>query len=476
MNVTFEKKDALNGVISVHINTEDYLPTYEKKLKDYSKKANIPGFRAGHAPKSMIEKMVGNSLLLEEINGLASKGLFDYIDENKLNILGQPVLTEDTKIDELSRTASYTFSFDLGLAPEIDLNISAADTYSKYSVTITDKMLDEEMDRMVKRMGQLTDADAVAENDMIYVGLTELTDEGSVLEGGVNADSVPIAINTIKDEALKNQFISLEKGAELTVNIFTLFNNDEAEMSHALSVQKPGVIDLSPNFKLIIKEIKRTTNSELNQEFFDKIYGKDVVTTETEFRAKIADELKAYFDQQAQHLLEHELFDSLVAKHDIHLPDAFLKRWLIDRHKDKFNTENVDLAYIPEAKYLKNHILEEKILVSNGIKIDEDEILAAAIAHTKNMFGAYGNQGISDELLLSIVEPQLKKEDFRSRMINVAARSKVNEYLMQTITIVPNEVSAEEFFAIMETHNHKHHDHEHAHEEHDHEHEEIATA
>ena len=480
MNVTFEKKDALNGVISVNISTEDYLPTYEKKLKDYSKKANIPGFRAGHAPKSMIEKMVGNSLLLEEINGLASKGLFDYIEENKLNILGQPILTEDTKIDELSRTASYTFSFDLGLAPEIALNISAADKYSKYSVAITDKMLDEEVERMVKRLGQLTDVDSVAENDMIYVSLTELSEEGAPLEGGVNADSVPLAINTIKDEALKNQFISLEKGAELTVNIFALFNNDEAEMSHALSVQKPGIIDLSPNFKLTIKEIKRTTNSELNQEFFDKVYGKDAVTTETEFRAKIAEELKAYFDQQAQHLLEHELFDSLVAKHDIHLPDAFLKRWLIDRHKDKFNTENVDLAYVPEAKYLKNHILEEKILLSNGIKIDEDEILAAAMAHTKNMFGAYGNQGISDELLLSIVEPQLKKEEFRSRMINVAARSKVNEYLMQTITIIPNEVSAEEFINIMETHNHKHHDHEHEHEEHDyeghdHEHEEVAS-
>ncbi len=476
MNVTFEKKDALNGTISVNITTEDYLPAYGKKLKDYSKKANIPGFRAGNAPKSMIEKMVGNSLLLEEINGLASKGLHDYVEENKLNLLGQPILSEDTKIDTLSKEANYTFSFDIGLAPEIDLNISAADRYAKYSVIVTDKMVDEEVQRMVKQFGQLSDVDSVGENDMIYVALTELTEDGAELEGGVHADSVPLAINTIKNEEVRNKLIGLEKGAELNINIFALFNNDESEMSHALSIQKQGVIDLSPDFKLNLKEIKRTTESDLNQEFFDKIYGKDVVTSETELREKISQELSAYFDQQAQHLLEHELFDSLVAKHNIELPDAFLKRWLIDRHQDKFNAGNVDVAYIPEANYLKNHILEEKILVSNGIKIDDDEILDAALSHTKNMFGAYGNQGISDELLMSIVEPQLKKEDFRSRMINVAARRKVNEYLLNTITIDKNEVSAEEFFKIMENHNHKHHDHENEHEAHDHDHEEEVIA
>ena len=201
MNVTLEKKDAINGTIAVNISTEDYLPSYEKKLKDYSKKANIPGFRAGHAPKSMIEKMVGNSMLLEEINSLASKGLFDYIQENKLNVLGQPILTEDTKIDELNKTANYTFKFDIGITPDIELNISSADSYSKYSVNITEKMLDEEVERMVKRFGELTDVDTIEENDMIYAGLTELNEDGSVLDGGVDAESVPIAINTIKDEA-----------------------------------------------------------------------------------------------------------------------------------------------------------------------------------------------------------------------------------------------------------------------------------
>ena len=380
----------------------------------------------------------------------------------------------------MTKTADYTFKFDIGLSPEIELNISSADKYEKYSILITDKMLDEEIERMMKRFSQLTDVETVGENDMIYVGLTELNEDGSELDGGVHPESVPVAINTIKNEDLSKQLMGLEKGAELTVNIFSLFNNDEQEMSHALGIQKPGIADLSPHFKLILKEIKHTENSELNQEFFDKLYGKDVITSEVELRTKISEELKTYFDQQAQHLMEHELFDSLVAKHNIMLPDAFLKRWLIDRHTDKFNASNIDKAYIPEANYLKNHILEEKIMLANDIKVDETEIKEAAMGHTKSMFGSYGNQGISDELLWSIVEPQLKKEDFRSRMINVAVRQKVNAYLMDTITVEPKDISAEDFFKIMETHNHKHHDHEQGNsdenEHHDPEHEEAVMA
>lgn len=466
MNVTFEKKDALNGTISVSISTEDYLPSYEKKLKDYGKKANIPGFRAGHAPKGMIEKMVGNSLLLEEINALASKGLFDYIDENKLAILGQPILNDDTKIDNLTKDANYTFKFDLGLSPEIELNISKADVFTKYQPSTSDEMIADEIDRMKKRFANLVDADVVEENDMIYVTLTELAENNEALDGGVNAENVPVAVNTIKVDELKNSLIGLTKGTYADVNIFALFNNDEVEMSHALGIQKQTVADLNPTFKLTVSEIKRTGSAEMNQEFFDKIYGPGVVSSEEELKEKIREELNAYFNQQAQHLLEHELFDSLVAKHNITLPDEFLKRWLMDRHPDKFTAENLEEAYKPEANYLKNHILEEKILVQNEIKVNDEDIKNAAMSHTRQMFGAYGgSQGISDEILMSIVEPQLQKEDFRSRMINVAVRSKVNQWLLDTITIETKEITGEEFTKVMEAHNHQHHAHNHEHEE-----------
>lgn len=467
MNLTFDKKDELNGTISVSIEPNDFLPSYEKKLKDYGKKANIPGFRAGQAPKGVVEKMVGQSLLLEEVNGFASKALFDYIDENKLHILGQPVMTEDTKIDELTKTSSYTFSFDIGLAPEFELNISSSDKYPYISVQVTETMVNDEIDRLKKQMGVLTDVDQMEENDLVYVTLTELNEQSEVLENGASAPSVPLALNTIKDADLKAEILKLKIEGSIQVNVFTLFNNDEQEMSHALNIPKQGIADLNQTFNLTLNQIKRTTAAEMNQEFFDKVYGKDTVKSVEELQAKIKEEISAYFKQQADHLLEHELFDSLVTKHNIQLPEAFLKRWLLDRHPEKFNATNLDTAFIPEANYLRNHLLEEKILVSNNIKIDENDIKAAAKSYTMQMFGGYNMGNLSDDILNSIIEPQLQKEEFRSRMINVAARKKVNEFLLNTITKDVKEVSVEEFNQIITAHNHKHH-HDHDHSE-DHE-------
>lgn len=457
MNVTFEKKDNLNGTISVNVSTTDYAPEMDKKINEYRKKANIPGFRPGMAPKSMIEKMFGTSMLLEAVNAAASKGLFDYIDENKLNILGQPVLNDESKIDELAKDKDYTFKFDIGLAPEFTLNVSEKDVFTKYQVAIDDKMIDEEVDRLRKRFGNLTDVETAGDNDVVYTIMTELGDNGEVLEGGVHSDSTPILTSTIKSDSVKSLFIGAEKGKEFTVNIFELFNNDESEISHALNVNKQTVADIGANFKVVVKEIKRNETAEINQEFFDKAYGAGVVSSEAELREKIKAELESYFGGQADHLIEHEMMDTVVAKQQIELPDAFLKRWLIDRHPDKFNAENVDQNYVHEANYLRNHLFEEKILAENNVKVEEADIKQAAINYTKNMFGAYGNSGISDEMLESIVEPSLKKEDYRSRMINIAVSNKVREILKAKVTIETKTVTSEEFFKLVQDHNTAHH-------------------
>ncbi len=457
MNVTFNQSDELNGTITVSLSSEDFANNYQKKLKEVAKSVSIPGFRVGHAPKSMIEKMYGQSILLEEINKAASNGLFGYIEENKLNILGEPTLSKETAISDLKPDGQYTFAFEIGIAPKFELNVSKADTFTKYVVDVTDAMIDDEVSRISKRFGTLTDADTVAENDVVYFNLTELNN-GEILEGGVTASNVPVSANTVKDEALKAQIIGAKKEAELTFNIFTLFNNDEGEISHALGVQKAGVADLGPDFKAVIVDIKTSKPADVNQELFDKVYGEGIVTDEAAFRSKIKEELSGYFNGQAMHLVEHELFDKLVEKHNIQLPEAFLKRWLLNSHPDKFNNDNIDEKFVPEANYLRNHMFEEKILAANDIKIGEDEIKEAAVNYTKNMFGMYGGgQGLSDDLINSIVDPQLKKDDFRSRMINLAVRKRVNDYIYNTVTLEEKVVSESDFMAIVQEHNSKHH-------------------
>jgi len=461
MNVTFEKKDELNGTISVNVSSTDYTPELDKKLKDYQKKANIPGFRPGMAPKGMIEKMFGTSMLLEAVNAAASKGLFDYIDENKLNILGQPVLNEDSKIDELAKGLEYQFRFDIGLSPEFKLDISENDVFTRYEVTIDDKMIDDEIDRMRKRFGNLHDVEVAGDNDMVYSVMTELDDNGNAIEGGVKAESVPVLTSSLKNEAIKAEFVGATVGKSFDVNVFDLFDNSDSEISHALGINKHTVSDISKNFNVTVKEIKRNEEAEINQELFDKAYGEGNITSIEALREKIKAELHTYFEGQADHLFEHELTDKLVAKHNIPLPDEFLKRWLIDRHADKFTADNVDHGYQHEAEYLRNHLFEEKLLSENNAKIEEADIRQAAINYTKSMFGAYGNSGINDEMLASIVEPSLKKEDYRSRMINVAVSNKVREILKSKVGVSIQMVTADDFFKIVAEHNEKHHEHNH---------------
>ena len=462
MNVTIEKKDELNATISVQIENADYAPEIEKQLKNYQHKASIPGFRPGKVPKSMIENMYGNTVLLEAINSAASKGLFDYIDSNKLNILGQPVLSDDSKIDELAKGKEYVFKFDIGLSPELKLNISSADKFTKYIVKVDDKQVDEEVERLKKQFGTLLEVDEAGDNDMVYCSFDELDENGNTFEGGAHADSAPVLTSTLKNEDIKKQFIGIKKGTQITINIFNLFDNNETEISHVLGVQKVGVNDLNPTFKLNVIDIKRNIEAEINQEMFDKVYGPGTVTSLEELRNKIREELSGYFSGQSEHLFEHELIDSLVAKQHIPLPDEFLKKWMLDRHADKFNAENIDHGYIHEAEYLRNHLFEEKLMSENNIKVEEADIRAAAINHTKSMFGAYGGaSGINDELLNSIIEPSLKKEDYRSKMINIAVSNKVRDLVKTMITVEEKELSSEEFFKIVTEHNSKHHQHNH---------------
>ncbi len=461
MNVTIEKKDDLNATISVQIEHADYAPEIEKQLKNYQHKANIPGFRPGKVPKSMIENMFGNTVLLEAVNSAASKGLFEYIDANKLNILGQPVLSDDSKIDELAKGKEYTFKFDIGLSPDLKLNISAADKFTKFVVKVDEKQVEDEVERLKKQFGTMLEIEEAGDNDMVYCSFDELDEAGNTFEGGAHADSAPVLTSVLKNDDIKKQFIGVKKGAQLTVNIFDLFENNETEISHVLGVQKVGVKDLGANFKLNVIEIKRNIEAEVNQEMFDKVYGPGTVTSLEELKDKIREELSGYFSGQSDHLFEHELIDSLVAKQNIPLPDEFLKRWMIDRHADKFNAENIDHGYIHEAEYLRTHLFEERVMSDNNIKVEDADIRSAAINHTKSMFGAYGTSGLNEELLNSIIEPSLKKEDYRSKMINIAVSNKVREVVKSLITIEEKEVSSEEFFKTVTEHNSKHHQHNH---------------
>jgi trigger factor len=399
-------------------------------------------------------------LLLDEINTAASKGLYDFISENKINMLGEPVLNQESLIEKIEKGIDYTFKFDLGVAPEFELNITKNDVFTKYSVNVDDAEVEEEITRMRKRFGKLEDISiAEQDNDMVYLNLVELAEDNLPLEGGVKADNVPMLLSALKNDDAKALLTGISKGASSTVNIFTLFNHDEQEMSHALGVAKVGIADLNQTFSFEVVDIKRNFEGEINQELFDAAYGPGNITSLEELKTKIKEDIKGFYTGQSDHLLEHNMMDTIVAKHNVTLPDTFLKRWLMERYADKFNVDNIETAYLPEANYLKNHLVEEKIMAAQNITVEETDIRAAAIEYTKQMFGGYSMSGLNEDLINQLIEPSLKKEDYRSKMINAAVKTKVNAAVKDLITIEEKEVNKDEFMKIVEEHNHAHHNH-----------------
>ncbi len=471
MNISIDHKDDLNAVLTVNVTKTDYAPRVEKALKNYQKRANIPGFRPGKAPMGMIQKMYGSAVLVDEVNNFTSEVLNNYLKENALEILGQPVLSADNENYDWTVTEDFKFRFDIGLSPKFDLNISKNDYFVKHVPTIDEDLISKEVERSRQRYGNQVSVDIAEANDILTVDAKELNEEGTFWEGGVQAE-FPILLSAIKHEATQKTFLGQKSGALVTADIFEVFDNNTTEISTVLKISKETVTDLHRLFSFTVIEIKRQELAEMNQEFFDKVYGENSVKTEGEFRAKVKEELKQFYASEADHALEHELFDAMLAKHSISLPDSFLKRWLIDRHPDKFTPDTVDNKYEPEAKYLRSTLFQEKVIADQGLKIEDPDLLNASVNYTKRMFFGYNMNIPVSDYLETYAKEQLKDQNYRSRMLNMAIETKVINALKNMVTIEEKELLIDDFFKKMKEHSNLHHQqHEHVHNhEHQHEH------
>ena len=473
MNISIQHKDDLNATITIQVDKTDYAPLVEKAMKSLQRKAQIPGFRPGKVPMGMIQKMYGTSVLIDEVNRFTSDALNQFIDEQKLQVLGQPVLNEETEVTDWNTSQNFTFLFDIGLSPKVELNISKKDTFTKYVPKIDDELIDKEVERSRDRYANQTTAETVADNDIVTVVGTEQGENGQALDGGISKEFT-VLTSSIKNESVKNQFIGKNIGAVVVADLFEVFDNNTTEIATVLGISKETVNDLNKLFSFEIKEIKRNERAELNQELFDKAYGENAVNSLEEYRAKIREELEQFYAAEADHALEHELYDSLKGKHSIELPDAFLKRWLLNRYADKFNQDNIDEKYLPEAAYLRSTLFQEAVITANNIQVTDEDLLAASVTYTKRMFFGYNlNIPVSD-YLTQYAQEQLKDNNYRSRMLNMAIEAKVLAALKEMVTIKVEELPVDDFFKKMREHSEKHHNHDHAHEhEHDHEHEEA---
>lgn len=478
MDVQFAPINDLNATITVTLSPEDYKPAIDSELKKLQRQVSVPGFRPGKAPMGLVKKNYGRSVLVDEVNRVASNKLFDYLRDNNIEFLGQPLMSEtaESKID-FENEGDFVFAFDLGLAPKFDINITAEDVVTSYKIVVDDKMLDEEVANIKKRFAEATDVEEAGETDVIYADVTELGEDGQPLEGGVANQRISLTADLIKNEELKSKLVGIKKDAEITVDIFALFNDNQTVISNSLNIPKEGVNDLNKDFSFKVAEIKHYVDAEINQELFDKIFGKDAVTTEEDFRTKLRENLEGYYANESNNHVEHEISHLISDKHTFELPDAFLKRWLLDTQSQGYTPENVEQKYNGEKAGLRYSLVRERIQKEHNLEVSAEEIANASLGYTYNLFAQYGMNNPDAATVQAFSEEQLKKEDYRNRMADIAMNRGVIQAVKGLVTLEEQEVGVEEFYNIISAHNHAHHDghdhgdHDHDHEGHDHDHE-----
>lgn len=439
MDITQEKIDDLNAILNIKINQEDYQARVEKAIKEQAKKAKLPGFRPGMVPVAHIKKMYGKSILVDEINHMLSDSLNNYITDNQLEVLGQPLpKADDDKVFNWDFTEDYEFNYEVGLAPEFTLDFSAADVVPQYVVKIDDETLQARIKNIRRSYGKMTNPDVSADDDVLYSELKQLSADGSVFEDGIT-NTTSVRIEQIADEEVKSSLIGLKKGDVITFDINKAFNNDAAKIAGLLKIDEAEAADLKSNFQLTVKNVNRLEESDLNQEFFDKIFGEGVVHNEEEFRTKIAEEQEAMMAQDADLKLQDELYQFVLSKVNFELPDEFLKKWL-KVSNEKLSDQELEDGYADFAKNLKWTLIENKIIKDNTIEIKYEEVFQAAKQRLDAQFRMYSPQALDEEQLGQYTVQFLQNKDNANKLFEEVKALKVFDYLKTVVTLDKKEI------------------------------------
>jgi trigger factor len=444
MNISQEKIDNLNAVVKININPEDYQARVDKAIKEQAKKAKIAGFRPGMVPPSHIKRMYGKSILVDEINNMLSDTLNKYIEDEKLEVLGQPLpKLEDSKEYNWDFADNFEFNYEVGLAPEFKIDFSSKDKLTKYTIKVDDETLASRIKNIRRSYGKMTNPDVSADDDVLYAELTQLSPDGSVFEDGIT-NTASVRLDQVEDKKVKASLIGLKKDDEVVLDIQKAFNNDAAKVAGLLKIDEETAADLKSKFRLKVKNVNRLEESDLNQEFFDKLFGEGTVTTEAEFRAKITEELEAMMVQDAERKLQDDIYQYGLDKVSFELPDEFLKRWL-KATNEKLTAEELAGGYKDFAQNLKWTLIENKIVKENNLEIKYEEVFALAKERLNQQFRMYSPQGIDEAQLGQYTVQYLQNKENANKIFEDVKALKVFDYIQSVITLDKKEILFSDF-------------------------------
>lgn len=450
MNVVLKNIDAVNAIVTITISKDDYAEKVEKKLKEYRKKANIPGFRPGMTPMNLVKKMYGKGVLAEEVNQLISDTLYNHIKENNLNILGEPLPNEtEQKPVNFDSEDDFEFVFDLAIAPELDINLTAKDKIAYYDITVNEEMVNNQIKSYTSRFGSYEQTDEVAENDVIKGQLLELNADKKVNEAGIKVADAVLSPVHIKDAKQKKAFVGAKKGDVITFNPQKAMEN-EADLASFLKISKDAVKDVTADFSFEIQQITRYNESPVDQSLFDKVFGEGKVKDEKEFRALIAEGVKESYVSDSDYKFGIDAKEVLVKKLDkVVFPEAFLKRWVLAANEN-LTAETVEKEFDLMLNDLKWYLIKNQIAKANACKVEKADIEAFARKMAKIQFAQYGMLNVPEDILANYAQDMLKKEETIKNMVEKVLEEKVLEVVKASVKLDKKAISYEDFNKMFE--------------------------
>ena len=448
MKISFENPDKVNGLLTITVEEADYQASVEKTLKDYRKKANYPGFRPGMVPMGLIKKQYGASAKMDAINKLIGEQIYKYMQDNKIQMLGEPLPSEKQEAQDLEKPAPYTFAFDIAVAPEFKIELNGHNKIDHYTIIVDDALIDRQVEMFTSRNGTYEKAESYEDNDMLKGDLRELDEKGNTKEDGITVEAASILPNYIKDEAQKALFNGAKLGDIITLNVSKAFEN-EAEIASLLKVERDRVKDIKSDFSYQITDIQRYKKHPVDQELFDSLFGKDTVKSEKEFREKIAEGLKEQLavDADYKFILDVRAYcEKKVGK--LEFPDALLKRMMLNNNKDK-GEEFVEKNYEQSIKELTWHLIKEQLVADNQIKVNDEDVLNAAKETARVQFAQYGMNNVPDEYVENYAKEILKKRENVDGLVDRAVDIKLTDALKKVVKLNEKEISLDDFNKMM---------------------------
>ena len=449
MKISFENPDKVNGLLTLTVETADFQDRVEKTLKNYRKKANVPGFRPGMVPMGMIKKQFGEAVKAEEINKLIGEEIYKYINDNKIKMLGEPLASETQEPVDLSKDAPYEFKFDIAVAPEFNVSLTGRDKIDYYTIKVDDELVNRQIDMFASRAGHYDKVEEYQANDMLKGDLRELDENGNTKEGGITVEAAVLMPEYIKAEDQKKLFENAKLGDIITFNPKKAYPESDVEVSSLLKVTKEEAANITADFSYQITEISRFVKAEINQELFDSVYGKDEVKDEESFRKKIAEGLSAQLVNDGDYKflvdLRKHLEDKVGA---LTFPDALLKRIMLNNNKErgeKFVEEN----YEQSIKELTWHLIREQLVEANGIKIDDNDIRETAKEAARAQFAQYGMTNIPEEYIDNYANDMMKKKEYVDSLVDRSIDRKLTATLKNVVKLVQKEATLDEFNEMM---------------------------